>query len=112
MIYGYVLGQDEIVHVLLWRKAPKNSSFAGHRRCRAGGSRDDCGIASYREFLDVVNKVYFGCFDDVISLLLACLDMYVQFVCFFSLLVSPSYIFFIYIYIYVSWDLVGSSAQC
>jgi hypothetical protein len=99
-IYGYILGQDETLHVLLKRKASTNSYVLGHRRCRAGGNRDDCGIANCRQFLDVVNGVYFGSFDRAISLLLACRDMYVQ--------LFPFFVFVIYTYMH--W--LGFRVQC
>jgi hypothetical protein len=60
--------------VLLKRKASKGY-FLGYRKCRADGNRDDCIIASCKQFCDVVNGFFFGSFDSCSALLLSCRDM-------------------------------------
>ena len=74
-IYSYVVGDGEVFHILLKRKASRSTYAIGFRICRAGGNRDDCIISNCKQFCDVVNGVYFGSFDSVGGLLLACRDM-------------------------------------
>jgi hypothetical protein len=74
-IYGYVVGGDQILHVLLKRKFSKGY-FIGHRRCRAEKSRDDCVITNCKQFCNILSGFYFGYFDSCSRLLLACRDMY------------------------------------
>jgi hypothetical protein len=87
-IYGYVVGRDEVLHILLKKNrkaASQNSSgyTIVYRRCRACGNVNekgkDCISATCKEFLDIVNGAYFGNFDSVGGLLLSCRDVYVGF---------------------------------
>jgi hypothetical protein len=74
-IYGYIVGQDEVLHILMKRKASHLPYGVAYRRCRAGGNIEDCVIKKCRELLDVGDGVYFGPFDSVGGLLLASRDM-------------------------------------
>jgi hypothetical protein len=74
-IYGYVVGKDEVLHILLKRKASHLPYSVAHRRCRAGGNTDDCIIKRCREFLNVADGSYFGSFDRIGGLLLTSRDM-------------------------------------
>ena len=38
-IYGYVVGKEEVLHVLLRRRTARKGYYVGFRRCRAGGGR-------------------------------------------------------------------------
>ena len=74
-IYGYVVGQHEVLHVLMKRKASHRPYGVVYRRCRAGGDTTYCIMATCKGFLDVANGVYFGSFDRVGGLLLTSRDM-------------------------------------
>ena len=77
-IYGYLVGQKEVLHILLKRKASSLPYGVAYRRCRAGGNVEDCITEKCREFLDIADGTYFGSFDRIGGLLLACWDMYVS----------------------------------
>jgi hypothetical protein len=74
-IYGYIVGQNEILHILLRRNASHLPYGVAYRRCRADGIVDDCVVEKCREFLDIADGAYFGSFDRVGGLLLTCRDM-------------------------------------
>jgi hypothetical protein len=74
-IYGYLVGQNELLHVLLrYRSAPSRWRIA-YRRCNASGNVENCYLKDCREFHDLVKGSYFGRFDRVGGLFLSCRDM-------------------------------------
>jgi hypothetical protein len=78
-IYGYVVGQNELLHMLLrYRSSPPRWEVA-YRRCGAGGRKEDCVLKHCREFHDHRKGSYFGYFNHVGGLFLACRDLYVFF---------------------------------
>jgi hypothetical protein len=76
-IYGYVIGRQEVLHILLKHKpsAQAHGCSIAYRRCRAHGHIDDCVASTCREFLDIADGAYFGSFDHAGGLLLTCRDM-------------------------------------
>lgn len=78
-IYGYIVGQNELLHMLLrYRAAPSRWKVA-YRRCTAGGNVDYCILHRCREFHDFVKASYFGYFDHVGGLFRSCQDMQVNY---------------------------------
>jgi len=78
-IYGYVVGQNELLHMLLrYRSSPPRWEVA-YRRCGAGGRTEDCVLKHCREFHDHRKGSYFGYFNHVGGLFLTCRDLYVFF---------------------------------
>lgn len=74
-IYGHVVGQSELLHILLrYRAAPSRWKVA-YRRCGAGGNVEYCVLKQCREFHDFVKGSYYGYFDHVGGLFLTCRDM-------------------------------------
>lgn len=74
-IYGYIVGQGELLHVMLrYRSAPSRWRVA-YRRCRAGGHVENCVLKDCKEFHDFVKGSYFGYFDHVGGLFRTCRDM-------------------------------------
>jgi len=75
IIYGHVIGRNELLHILLrYRAAPSRWKVA-YRRCGAGGNVDYCVLHGCKEFHDTVKASYFGYFDHVGGLFLTCRDM-------------------------------------
>ncbi|RFU26991.1 hypothetical protein B7463_g9354, partial [Scytalidium lignicola] len=75
-IYGILIGQNELLHILLrYRSSPSRWEVA-YRRCGAGGHTEDCILKGCREFHDRVKGSYFGYFDHVGGLFLSCRDIY------------------------------------
>lgn len=76
-IYGFVVGQHELLHIMLrYRAAPTRWKVA-YRRCAAGGIVEDCVLQNCREFYNVSHGSYYGYFDHVGGLFRTCRDMYV-----------------------------------
>ena len=74
-IYGYIVGQGELLHILLrYRSAPSRFRVA-YRRCAAHGIVENCILKDCREFHDSVKGSYYGRFDHVGGLFRACKDM-------------------------------------
>lgn len=74
-IYSYLVGQDELLHILLRYRARPSRWKVAYRRCTAGGDVDYCVMHRCREFHDFVKASYFGYFDHVGGLFLTCQDM-------------------------------------
>ena len=89
-IYGFIVGQHELLHIMLrYRAAPTRWKVA-YRRCAAGGVVEDCVLKNCREFYNVSHGSYFGYFDHVGGLFLACRDMYVIY--HFSIISTDSFV--------------------
>jgi hypothetical protein len=64
-IYGYLVGQNELLHILLrYRSAPARWRVA-YRRCSANGNVENCYLKDCREFHDLVKGSYYGNFDRI-----------------------------------------------
>ena len=76
-IYGYVVGQEEVLHVMMRRSARSTSRVPclAHRRCHAGGNFGHCALQRCRQFLDTADGGYYGSFDRIGGLLLTCRDV-------------------------------------
>ena len=76
-IYGYVIGQGEVLHVVLKRTARTTSHDPrlAHRRCHAGGDFGHCALQRCRQLLDAADGGYYGSFDRIGGLLLSCRDV-------------------------------------
>ncbi|RDW57608.1 hypothetical protein BP6252_13690 [Coleophoma cylindrospora] len=75
-VYGYIVGQNELLHVLLRYRASPARWRVAYRRCHAGGIVDDCALKNCREFHDLVKGSYYGKFDNVGGLFLTSRDIY------------------------------------
>jgi hypothetical protein len=74
-IYGYLVGQNELLHILLrYRSAPSRCEVA-YRRCGAGGDVQNCAVRSCREFHNVLKGTFYGYFNHVGGVFLTCRDM-------------------------------------
>jgi len=74
-IYGFIVGQDELLHIMLrYRAAPTRWKVA-YRRCAAGGNVENCVLKNCREYYNVSNGSYYGYFDNVGGLFQVCRDM-------------------------------------
>jgi hypothetical protein len=75
-IYGYLVGRNEVLHILLSEKKRPNRHFTvSYRRCKIGGNLSDCTSAGCRQFHDDANGIYYGPFDRIGGLLLTCRAM-------------------------------------
>jgi hypothetical protein len=74
-IYGYLVGQDELLHILLRYRARPSRWKVAYRRCTTGGDVEYCFMYRCRELHDFVKASYFGSFDHVGGLFLTCQDM-------------------------------------
>lgn len=74
-IYGYIVGQHELLHVLLRYRAAPSRWRVAYRRCGADGVVENCVLKNCKEFHDLMKGSYYGYFDHVSGLFLSCRDM-------------------------------------
>jgi hypothetical protein len=76
-IYGLVVGQHEMLHIMMKRRRNRLLHPLVHRRCRAGGNLDECVLNDCKQFLAEGGQgFYFGSFNNLeTGLLFSCRDM-------------------------------------
>lgn len=74
-IYGYIVGQGELLHILLRYRAAPSRWRVAYRRCGADGLVENCVLKNCKEFHDLMKGSYYGYFDHVSGLFLTCREM-------------------------------------
>jgi hypothetical protein len=76
-IYGLVVGQRNVIHIMMKRRPQRLLYPLVHRRCKTGGTLDDCILIDCKRFpAEGGEGLYFGSFDNIGGLLFSCRDMY------------------------------------